>query len=41
LNVRREIDDPRKKKKTMLAVTRKKQTVMETLPKNHTPKQVS
>ena len=43
LNVHREVDDPRKKKKTS-AVTRKKQAVTETLPENlvaRTPEQVS
>ena len=42
-NILREVDDPRKKKKT-LAVTRKKRTVAKTLSKNliaRTPEQVS
>jgi hypothetical protein len=42
-NVHWEVDDPRKKK-TMLAITRTKGAVVETLPKNliaHTPEQVS
>ena len=43
-NVLREVDDPKRKKKKTLAVTRKKRVVAKTLPKNliaHTPEQVS
>ena len=42
-NVLREVDDPKRKKKKTLAVTRKKRAVAKMLPKNpiiHTPKQV-
>jgi hypothetical protein len=43
-NVLGEVDDPRRKKKKALAVTRKKQVAAKMLPKNliaHTPEQVS